>query len=316
MKPRRTTVNRRKTGRLASRQHLLEVNVRTASIRRQRRHRTGGLLWKLSAAVVVLALLGAIGRLAAEKFLFRNPEYALRHLDVTLDGVMTREELVNLSGLSEGKNIFRLDIDLASRRLAALPEVRAVTVERVLPDTVKVRIERRLPVFLLADKSDPGEESFVPGKSFLCDREGVMIRPERLDAEFLKLPVLSGIPLQEAVPGKRFENDRLSFALTLQQALAEIPEESFHIKSIDVSKPYSAVVTDGSGARFTFGPNDFPGQLERLQKLLRHCQDTGRRLETANLMVSRNTPVTFAMTPESGSPRITPAPESKKSARR
>lgn len=316
MKPRRTTVNRRKTGRLAARQHLLEVNVRTASIRRQRRHRAGGLFWKLSAVVVVLALLGAIGRVAAEKFLFRNPEYTLRHLDADLNGVITPEELASLTGFREGKNIFRLDIDLANRKLGALPEARAVTVERILPDTVKVRIERRLPLFLLAGPSDSGEEAFVPGTSYLCDREGVLLQPNRLDPEFLKLPVLRGVPLDEAIPGKRLENDRLAFALTLQEALSEIPEESFHIKSIDVSKPYAAVVTDASNARFTFGANDFPGQLDRLRKLLQHCQETGRRLETANLMVTRNTPVTFAVTPEAGTARITPVPESKKSARR
>ena len=58
MKPRRTTANRRKSGRSSSRQHLLELNVRTASIKRQRRTKLGGLLWKVSALVIFLALVG------------------------------------------------------------------------------------------------------------------------------------------------------------------------------------------------------------------------------------------------------------------
>ena len=90
---------------------------------------------------------------------------------------------------------------------------------------------------------------------------------------------------------------------------------------MDVSKEYAAVVTDSSNARYTFGNNDLPSQFERLRKLLAHCQDTGRQIETANLMVTRNTPVTFVLTPEHGSPKISPVANgntssSKKNTRR
>lgn len=74
-------------------------------------------------------------------------------------------------------------------------------------------------------------------------------------------------------------------------------------------------MTDASNAKFTFGTlgeADLPSQLERLRKLLDHCQETGRRIQTANLMVSRNTPVTFVLTPEQVSDKIAPVASSKK----
>ena len=300
MMTRRNSENRRKSGASSSRHHLLELNVRTASLKRQRRHKTGGLLWKAGATVVVLALLAVGLRIAAQKFFFQNTEYALHHLDSHLDGVMTQEELVSLTGFGEGRNLFEMDLDQANRRIAALPEVRSVTLERILPDTIRVKIERRIPVFLFAGSGDAGE-SFVSGKSFLCDREGVLMQPSRLDPEFLNLPVLRGVDTGSTPPGSRLENERLAYAIRLQQALTEIPEETFKFRAIDVSKEYAAVVTDSSKARYTFGNNDLPGQLERLRKLLTHCQETGRQIETANLMVTRNTPVTFVLTPERGS---------------
>lgn len=315
MKPRRTTVNRRKAGRAPLHHHLLELNVRTASVKRQRRQRTGGLLWKIAAAIVLLAILGAGGRLVAEKFFFHNEEYSLRHLEADLGGVISREELIDLTGFREGINIFRLDLDQANRTLSALPEVRSATVERVLPDTVKISLERRVPVFLFAGHGETGE-SFQPGKSYLCDQEGVMLQPARLDPEFLNLPLLCGVDLTGAVPGKKLDTERITDALNLQKALSGIPEETFRIRSMDVSKPYAVVVTDSSNARFTFGHHDLPAQLDRLRLLLRHCQERGRRIETANLMVSRNTPVTFALTPERGAARITPSPTVKKNAQR
>ncbi len=315
---RNTGGNRRKGVGPARRQHLLEVNVRTASMKRQHRGKASGFLWKAFSIVVVVGLLAAGARIACGKFFFKNPEYNLKHLVTHLNGVLTQEELVNLTGFTEGKNIFGLDLEQANQKLAALPEVRSVSIEKTLPDTIEVGLEPRAPVFLFVA---PGEteasagESFSPGKSFFCDKEGVMMRPARLDDKFLGLPLVRGVSLGNAVPGKKLENPSISTALLLRQALSELPEETFKIRSIDVSKPYAAIVTDASNAKFTFGTlgeADLPSQLERLRKLLDHCQETGRRIQTANLMVSRNTPVTFVLTPEQVSDKIAPVASSKK----
>lgn len=314
MKSRRTT-NRRKSGRSSSRRHLLELNVRTASIRRQRRTKLGGLLWKVSALVMSVAVVAVGIRVASEKFFYKNPEYSLRHLLTHLHDVMTDDELVALTGLRTGENLFLLDIDRAKKKLDTLPEVRSVSIERRLPDTIEVGIERRLPVFLISVPEEGADatvsETFVPGKSFLCDRDGVIMQPNRLSDEFLHLPVLTGLGAVHMVPGKKLEDDRLVSAVALNEALSEIPEETFRIRSVDVTKPYAIVVTDVSNARFTFGTKDLPAQLERLRKLLAHCQETGRKIETANLMIQRNTPVTFVLTPESRTPRIAPVPAKK-----
>jgi len=319
MKTRRNTGgNKRKGVGPARRQHLLEVNVRTASMKRQHRGKANSFLWKAFLIVIVLGLLAVGARIACGKFFFNNPEYNLKHLVTHLNGVLTQEELVKLTGFSEGKNIFSLDLEQANQKLTTLPEVRSVSIERTLPDTIEVGLEPRAPVFLFVA---PGEseaaagESFIPGKSFLCDKDGVMMSPARLDNKFLGLPVLRGVSLDNAVPGKKLESSSLATALLLRQAISELPEETFRISSIDVSKPYAAVVTDASGAKFTFGTlgdADMPAQLDRLRKLLDHCQETGRKIQTANLMVNRNTPVTFVLTPEQGSDKIAPIVSSKK----
>ncbi|MFZ4387278.1 MAG: hypothetical protein ACOYOI_03830, partial [Chthoniobacterales bacterium] len=147
----------------------------------------------------------------------------------------------------------------------------------------------------------------------------VMMQPGRLDDIYLHLPVLKGVDTTGAVPGQHFKNESMATAIRVQQALTELPEEIFSIRSVDVTKPYAAVVTDASNARFTFGTlgnQDLPSQLDRLRKLLDHCQETGRKIDTANLMLTRNTPVTFVLTPENRSSKITPVTTSKKSPRR
>jgi POTRA domain, FtsQ-type len=317
MSTRRTTTgNRRKGGVSGRRHHLLEVNVRTASMKRQRRGRATSIVWKVSLFVILAALLAIGFRVASQKFFFKNPEYNLKHLVIHLNGVMSREELTALTGFDEGKNIFDLDLVQANQKLAAIPEVRSVSIERTLPDTIEVGLKSREPVFLFAAPGDAASgESFIPGKSFLCDKDGVMMRPSRLDDRYLHLPVLRGVDLGDALPGKKLVSQSLVTALMLRQVLSELPEETFRISSIDVTKPYAAVVTDASDAKFTFGTlgdADLPSQIGRLQKLLDHCQQTGRRIQTANLMVSRNTPVTFVLTPEHQADKIAPVTPPKK----
>lgn len=312
MTKRRTQGNHRKGGSSSARHHLLEVNVRSASLHRQRRRKAGGLLWKAFIFLVATSLLIWGASMGVKKFFFQNPDYSLHHLDATLDGVLTREELVSLTGFEEGKNIFLLDLDQAQQKLEAIPEVRSASLERLWPDTIKVELKRRIPVFLFAGAGDAGE-SFVSGKSFLCDQAGFLMQPTRLDPEFLNLPLLRGIDPGDTKPGSRLENDRLDYALALADALSELPEVNFKIRSIDVSKEYAAVVTDSENAQYTFGNNDLPGQMERLRELVAHCQESGRQISTANLMLTRNTPVTFVPTPETASGKIAPVPLVKKS---
>ena len=95
----------------------MELNVRTASIKRQRRNRLSGLLWKVSAVVIVVALLAVTARFASEKFFFKNSEYSLLHLVTHLNGVMTEEELIKLTGFAEGKTS---SVSISIRQIANL----------------------------------------------------------------------------------------------------------------------------------------------------------------------------------------------------
>ena len=329
MKARRTTGNRRKGGRSSSRQHLLELNVRTASVRRQRRGKAMGFLWKVSVVLLVIAVTAIGIRFLALRFFFHNPEYSLTKLVTHLNGVMSDEELITLTGLKPGKNILQLDLGEASKRLSALPEVRSVSIERRMPDTVEVGVERRHPMFLLGSgtvsqepvaKADAGGgegsvENFESGKSLLSDGEGVVMRPAHPSDEFQKLPVLTGIDTASLQPGEHLEGNAFRNAVAVTEALSDLSEETFQVRSVDVSKPYAVIVTDSSNARFTFGTKDLPGQIERLRKLITHCQESGRRIATANLIIQRSTPVTFVLTPEDRSSKIIPVSPSKKPAK-
>jgi hypothetical protein len=83
--------------------------------------------------------------------------------------------------------------------------------------------------------------------------------------------------------------------LKLLDTVAQRPESLLKIRTLDVSKGYRIDVVNDSNSRIIFAATDFEDQLARLQKLLIHCSESGRALESVNLMVKRNTPVTFVM---------------------
>lgn len=68
----------------------------------------------------------------------------------------------------------------------------------------------------------------------------------------------------------------------------------FQIREIDLSKGYCLVVTDKNHAQVTFGFDDLEEQMARLEQFLVYSDDSEREIATVNLLVARNTPVTFA----------------------
>ncbi len=272
-------------------QQLMETRMRRDPRKRHSRKKTNMLLTKilLALALSLAAYLG--GRSLLEKFFFKNPDYNLQHLEVSLDSLMSLEELKSMTGLHEGRNIFSIDISSLEKTLSALPEVKRAHVQRLLPNTIEILLERRVPIFRLASSE---QEPFLLNESMVIDQEGMVMRPKKLPSSSIELPLLLGIPIKELVVGKPLEDEKFSFALDLWNLLMNSKNaQLLNIRALDLSSEYSALAIDETGARYTFGKERIPAQVERLQKLLLHSQQSGREIETANLILEYNTPVTF-----------------------
>jgi len=67
----------------------------------------------------------------------------------------------------------------------------------------------------------------------------------------------------------------------------------WQVRNIDVSKGYCLAVTDRSRALITFGLDNLDKQLTRLYRLLDVIEPTHKEIQTVNLFIERNIPVTF-----------------------
>jgi hypothetical protein len=100
----------------------------------------------------------------------------------------------------------------------------------------------------------------------------------------------------DILEGKPLQNDDLKKALALLDESSARPGSLLRIRSLNISKGYCIDALTDQNARVKFGRSDFGAQIQKLERLLEHCRDTRRELESVNLMVSKNTPVKFVMT--------------------
>ncbi len=295
---RSTSARRSNTLRRKSSHHLLEVKMRTDTLRRQKNRKIVGVLLKVTCCLLLLCGAYFGGAFLLDKFFFKNPDYNIQKIQASLDDVVTLPELEAAIGLHEGMNIFNFHLETAEKTLNNLPEVKKAHIERVLPNTIQITLERRIPILRLA--ASP-EESFVPGQSFVIDDEGIVMSPTKLTAALLELPIVEGVSLANIQLGQTLPDEKRSFILALWKALNDASNTLFTMQSMDLSRGYWAVVTDTNKTQYTFGPEHLAAQLERLRKLLSYCQENNRQIETANLILEYNTPVTFRPNAEAGS---------------
>jgi cell division protein FtsQ len=298
-RPKRTRSSR--PARKRRQNHLLEV---TATAETERRRRNQKIFLYAGEAVVLAGIIAFawIGiRTLVNAQIFENDRYAVRVIEVHSSGVMTREEVLARTGIREGVNIFSLNLESSQAALASIAEVKSARVERILPDTVSISVEPRRPVAWVAPR-DTGTDPSAMESAFLVDADGILMKPQRLEPAHTRLPVVYGVPTEQWRAGDRIELPELQAALELFTRAAERAEPEILLRAADISRGWCVVAWSDPQERFTFGLDDIPGQLDRLQLILVHVSQTSRRIATANLIPERNTPVTFQGDPPPAAP--------------
>jgi cell division protein FtsQ len=289
------TGNRRvSSSRQRRQQHLLDVKVRA---RRVSHHRNRRILLVVSKIVLVIAVCAGLYygvRTGLSRFFFDNPDYRLSTIAIRTDGTLQRDQILRAAGLQEGLNIFSVNLAQVHDRLQQLSQVDEVQVERKMPNEIDITITERKPIaWITSEKTvtDP----FASDAAFLVDARGVLMKEKKLLPEYLALPLITGCSNEALVPGKTVDSFEAKAALELLRlTTTSFMQTRFQIREVDVSKGYCLLVTDKNHTRVMFGFDHLDVQMQRLEQFLVYSDDSQRQIETVNLLVARNIPVTFA----------------------
>jgi cell division septal protein FtsQ len=287
--------NRRvSTSRQRRQQHLLDVKVRARRASHYRNRRVLLVAARIALVIAVCAGLYYGIRTGLSRFFFDNPDYRLSTIAIRTDGTLQREQILKAGELKEGLNIFAVNLAQVHDRLEQLSQVDEVQVERKMPNEIDITITERKPIaWITSEKAvtDP----FVSDAAFLVDARGVLMKEKKLLPEYLSLPLITGCSSEGLVPGRPVDSFEAKAALELLRlTTTSFMQTRFQIRDVDVSKGYCLLVTDKNHTRVTFGFEHLDIQMQRLEQFLVYSDDSQRQIETVNLLVARNIPVTFA----------------------
>jgi len=130
--------------------------------------------------VLVVANTVLLVNLIYREVILTSGFFAVEEIDISGNRRVSREEVLKRTGLKPGQNIFALDVRGMGRRLADSPWVQDVSISRVLPRRVEVRLQERRPVAM-----------FLGQKISYMDYQGTLFKP--LEAmERADFPVVTG----------------------------------------------------------------------------------------------------------------------------
>ena len=252
-----------------------------------RRKKFGGKSWSFYrsmfvwtlAGIVLVALAVVVGR-----FLLYSPQLLLLkpdQIEVTGNHIVAREEILKLFIQDRNRSVLRVPLDARRAEIQQLPWVEEASVQRILPNRLRVFITERTPVAFFRNGSE----------LTLIDAQGVLLdRPAGEDFHF---PIITG--LSEAVPREEREKRVETYLEFMRDVDLVRPGSSERVSELDLGNPRNLLaVLTGLGSEdeahaivVHFGQNDFTGKYRMLVENFAQWQASVGQVRSIDLQYSR-----------------------------
>lgn len=279
------------------RERVLDVQLRSSVVRTARLRLAALALGVSFGTIFGLYLVWRLGDWGLNRLLYENKTFAIRAVEVHTDGVISPDQLRRWAGVQTGANLLALDLADVKRNLEYVPFVAAASVERVLPNTLRVRVTEREPVAQV-NLPRPRPGGGVDVLVYHLDAEGHVMPPldarQRSTSLFQPestLPVVSGVNPHDLQPGRRIESPAVRAALRLIDAFERSPMYGVvELQRVDVGAAEVLVVTTEQGSEITLGRHDLERQLLRWREIHEAGARRQRALASLDLAVTNNIP--------------------------
>lgn len=254
----------------------------------------------LAASLTTLIVLFLLWRGLAwmlDRLVYENPAFAIQTIDISSDGVLSPEQIRRWADLKTGQNLLALDLGRVKRDLELVPMIQSVAIERLLPQTLRLRVYEREPVAQVLQPLGPGVREPVV---FTLDQKGFVmlpVPPSQRAVPWLAtnefLPVITGVNYVELRPGRPVESPQVKAALRLITEFERSPMAGLvDLRWIDLSSPEVMVVLTGQGSKVTFAMSNLDQQLRRWRAVYDYARRQNKALASLDLSVLNNVPYT------------------------
>lgn len=252
-----------------------------------RRKKFSGRGWPFYRRLLLcggIGLAGTIAGIYATRFVLYSPVMLLLEPDqITVSGnrVVSREAVLQQFARDRNRSVLLVPLDLRRGQLEQIPWVESATVQRILPNRLRVDLTERTPIAFARN-----------GKELaLIDAHGVLL--DRPHDEDLRFPIVSGV--SEDVPREQREK-RMQICEEFLKAVELVrPGSSESISEMDLTNPKDlrVVMTGlaGSGDKqavtIHFGSGEFTGKYKMLVDNFSQWQANAGHVQSIDLQYSR-----------------------------
>jgi cell division protein FtsQ len=252
-----------------------------------RRKKFSGKTWPFYRRLFVWTVAGAaIVTVAAYsgRYLLYSPQMLLlkpEQIEVTGNHIVAKEEVQKLFVADRSRSVLRIPLEKRRLQVQELPWVEEASVQRILPNHLRVLITERTPIAFCRNGTE----------LVLIDAHGVLLdRPAGQDYAF---PIVTG--LSENMPREERGKRMQTYQEFMKDADLVKPGSTEHVSELDLSNPrdLKAVMTGlGSGTEAPavtvhFGQNDFTGKYRMLVENFAQWQANAGPVRSVDLQYSR-----------------------------
>lgn len=186
--------------------------------------------------------------LLATYFFLNSSFFALKSIEIIGNGVISDDEVIQLSGLTTGTNLFSLKTSEATIKIDSYPNIKKVEIKRKLPNTIIINVVERQPIAMVV----------IQNGYALVDNEGIILKKLEI-TDGSELPLISQIDVGENKrPGDSIITPGLKSALNIIKQMDD--EFLENITEIIAPSQYSLTLKTKTGVKILFGEEEDIGR--------------------------------------------------------
>lgn len=259
------------------------MNVGTLKVLRKDNRRRRAKDWRRYlrvAGVIVLLCIVLVGVFAVRArikvalndvagFVLDNDYFAVRDIQVLGSEKVGGSEIVTMTGLLYGVNLWKVDAAAIEQKVLRHPWVRRVLVRREFPRRVVIDIEERQPRAIVA-----------LGKLYYVDSDGLLFK-EIGEGEKMSFPLLTGLRADELSAGGPALRRRVQEAMRLGELMTS---DSRPLSEIHFAGPEQVVIYMANHPiALRMGWGDWQDKIGRLNRVLALWKGHEERLASLDL---------------------------------
>jgi len=252
-----------------------------------RRKKFSGRGWPFYRRVLVLSFVSVAGMTAAvygTRFLLYSPSMLLLKPDqIELNGnrIVSREAVLQQFVRDRSRSVLRVPLDARRSQLEQIPWVESASVQRILPNRLRIELTERTPVAFARNGNELA----------LIDAHGVIL--DRPRGEDLHFPIVTGV--SEDLPREQREKRMQTYEEFMKDVDLVRGGSSDRVSEIDLSNPKDlrvvmtglASANDSQAVTIHFGSSEFTGKYKMLVDNFSQWQANAGRVQSIDLQYSR-----------------------------